>query len=111
MDFLLGEIFGALAWAFPGFIIYLLLDLYMHLLNPISFVLTLFIIGIVLISTSSIAFWISGLTKTSRNVWGLTSLLSIFMTIIPPTFYSYTLLPKPKHSWKTGSGELRPMMT
>ncbi len=95
IDFMLGEIAGTVIWAIPGLLIYLAMDLYFNLLSPLALIVTLFVIGLIFISVTSIAFWLSGVVKYSRHVWAFVGLLSLVMTILPPTFYSYTFLPKP----------------
>jgi ABC-2 type transport system permease protein len=53
------------------------------------------IIGVcVLISTASIAFVVSSFVKHIRNIWSIASILTVLLTVLPPTFYPYTYLPK-----------------
>lgn len=49
---------------------------------------------LLLIATSGLSFIISNSIAHVRNIWGIAGILSVVMTIIPPTFYPYTFLPE-----------------
>lgn len=48
---------------------------------------------LVLLITSPISFWISSFIRHTFNVWTMSTLLSIILITISPTFYPYTYLP------------------
>ena len=45
-------------------------------------------------TTSCLGFIVSSIPKRMRNIWSLSSMLSVIFTMVPPLFYPYTLLPK-----------------
>ncbi len=89
IDYMLAMTLSFLAFSIPGIIVYSLLGAYYGLYSLQTSAFMAFLIVMLIISTSAIAFIISGLIKHIRNIWGITSILSIIMTIIPPTFYPY----------------------
>lgn len=93
-DYMLGELTSQLVWSSPSIVLFFLLDIYFGLLTPFTFVMTLFIGLLVLLITSSISFWISSFVRHTFNVWAMSTLLSIILITISPTFYPYSYLPK-----------------
>lgn len=93
-DYMLGELLGQLIWSSTSIVIYLGLDIYFHLLTPITLLLTLFTGVLVLLATTEIAFWLTSFIKSNVNVYAMTIVLSLVMVTITPTFYPYTYLPK-----------------
>ncbi len=93
MDFMIGEMVPQLIWSVPSIAVYLLLDIYFHLLTPFGLIMTLFIGLLVLLSASSIAFLITSYVKSTPNIYGMTIILSLIFITISPTFYPYTYLP------------------
>lgn len=89
IDYMLAMTISFLAFSIPGIVVYSLLGAYYGLYSLTTSAFMAFLIFMLILSTSAISFIISGLIKHVRNVWGITSILSIVMTIIPPTFYPY----------------------
>ncbi|HUC38856.1 MAG TPA: ABC transporter permease [Candidatus Acidoferrum sp.] len=94
IDYMLGVMLADLFWSVPSIVIYFVLDIVFGILTPYSFVMTLAIAVLVLLSTASLGFLLTSLVKHQRFVWAITSLLSLAMMIFPPTFYPYKYLPK-----------------
>ena len=92
-DYMLGELLGQIIWSGPSIVIYLLLDMYFKLLTPITFLFTLLIGILVLLTTTEIAFWLTSFVKSNANVYAMTIILSLVIVTITPTFYPYTYLP------------------
>lgn len=92
IDYMLGLTLSFLAFAIPGIILYAILGAVSGLYNIETSLFMAFIIIMLILSTSAISFIIAGLIKHVRNIWGITSILSIIMTVIPPTFYPYQYL-------------------
>ncbi|MCL5681035.1 MAG: ABC transporter permease [Candidatus Thermoplasmatota archaeon] len=93
-DYMMGLIMSYLVFSIPGIVLYAILGLYWHVFTIGSVLPIILILIAVTISISNIAFIIAGSMKHIRNVWGITAVLSIVMTVLPPVFYPYTFLPK-----------------
>ncbi len=92
-DYMMGLTLSYLVGSSPGIAIYTVLGVLYGLFNPVNAVLFAGIIALVVVSTSSIAFIAAGLVKHIRNIWGIAGILSVVMTLLPPTFYPYGILP------------------
>lgn len=92
IDYMLSMTLSFLAFSIPGIVVYAFLGAYYHLYDIITALYMIFLIVILILSTSAISFIISSMVNHVRNIWGITSILSIVMTVIPPTFYPYTFL-------------------
>ncbi len=93
LEYMTGVVIASTLWSLPGIVLYFILDLVYNLLTPYTFVMSLIVGILVLISTSSIAFLVGSFLKTIRNVWSTSSILSVILTVLPPTFYPYAFLP------------------
>lgn len=89
-DYILGLMLSNLVYSLPGVIVYVILSLLFKVFNP----LVLVVMILLLFNTSAIGFFISTLIPHMRYSWGIGGLLSTFLSIIPPIFYPYYLLPK-----------------
>jgi len=89
-DYILALMLSNLVYSLPGIIVYLILAVIFHVFNPLMLIVLL----LLLINTSAIGFFIGTLVPHMRYSWGVGSLLSTFLTIIPPVFYPYYFLPK-----------------
>jgi ABC-2 type transport system permease protein len=90
IDYMLALTMSFLTFSIPGIVVYTVLGTIFGLYNTVTALSMVFLIVMLTLSTSAIAFIISGLVKHVRNVWGIVGILSIIMTVIPPTFYPYT---------------------
>lgn len=93
-DYMMGLTLSYLVFSMPGIILYAILGIYWRIFTLNSIIPIIFILIAVTLSVSNIAFIIAGILKHIRNVWGITAVLSIVMTVLPPTFYPYPFLPK-----------------
>lgn len=89
-DYMMALTLSFLAFSVPGIIVYVSLGVLYNLYSLFDSLIMLSLIVILIFSTSAISFIISSAVKHVRNVWGIVSVLSIIMTVIPPTFYPYT---------------------
>ncbi len=92
-DYMLGLTLAYLVFSLPGIAIYAVFGAYLHLFTIINSLELTGLLVILVIATASFSFIISGLIKHVRNVWGIAGILSIVMTVLPPTSYPYTFLP------------------
>ncbi|MEM0157131.1 MAG: ABC transporter permease [Thermoplasmataceae archaeon] len=93
-DYMLGLTLSYLMFSLPGIILYSILG-YLENVFTLPDVLALVgILAVLVISTSSISFIVSSSIKHVRNVWGIAGIMSVVMTVLPPTFYPYTYIPK-----------------
>ena len=72
----------------------MLLDLSYNLLNPANLLMTMIICLLLTISSFSLFFLLFSFIKQMRKARAISSMLSIVMSTIVPTFYPYTYLPK-----------------
>ncbi|CAC12199.1 conserved hypothetical membrane protein [Thermoplasma acidophilum] len=94
-DYMMGLTLSYLIFSIPGLIVYGILAAIFHIFT-LAGVLALFgILVLLTVGTSSVSFIVSGMIKHVRNVWGIAGILSVVMTVLPPTFYPYTIIPKP----------------
>lgn len=94
IDYMIGLTLSFLLFTVPGLVLYSVLAVLYHLFTPLRIVIMIGVLIMLTLSTSAISFIIAGSIKHIRNIWGITGILSIIMTILPPTFYPYTFLPK-----------------
>ncbi len=90
IDYMLSMTLSFLAFSIPGIVVYSFLGAYYNLYDLATTFYMIFLIIILILSTSAISFIISSMVNHVRNIWGITAVLSIVMTVIPPTFYPYT---------------------
>lgn len=93
VDYILGLTVSYLVFSFPGIILYVALGSYYHLFTMVSAIALALILLTLVMSTSAISFIIASSIGHIRNVWGIAGILSVVMTVLPPTFYPYTYLP------------------
>lgn len=89
-DYILGLMLSNFVYSLPGIVVYLLLSYIFNVFN----LLIIPVLILLLFNTSAIGFFISTLISHMRYSWGVGGLLSTFLSIIPPVFYPYYLLPK-----------------
>lgn len=94
VDYILGLTVSYLVFSMPGIVLYVGLGLFYHLFTLYSSIALALILMTLVMSTSAISFIIASSIGHIRNVWGIAGILSIVMTVLPPTFYPYTYLPK-----------------
>ncbi|MCL4314333.1 MAG: ABC transporter permease [Candidatus Thermoplasmatota archaeon] len=93
-EYMIGLTLSYLVFSIPGIAIYAIFGYFLHIMTAIRSLEMAGLLIVLVVSTASVSFIISGLIKHIRNVWGIAAILSIVMTILPPTFYPYVYLPK-----------------
>ncbi|MGC8645032.1 MAG: ABC transporter permease [Thermoplasmata archaeon] len=93
-DYMLALSLSYLVFSLPGIILYAVMGAYLHVFTLSSVLPIVGILVLLTLTISNLSFIIAGLLKHIRNVWGITAILSIIMTVLPPTFYPYTFLPR-----------------
>lgn len=93
-DYMLGMGLSYLATSLPGILVYSIIGAYLGLFGLANALLFTLLLIAVLLGTMAISFTIFGFIKHVRNIWGIAGIASILLTVLPPTFYPYTLLPK-----------------
>jgi ABC-2 type transport system permease protein len=93
-DYMAAFTLSYLVFSIPGIILYIYLGYLYHLFTVYDSAMMILIMLLLIISTTSISFIISGSIKHLRNIWGITGILTIITSILPPTFYPYGYVPK-----------------
>ncbi len=93
-DYMAAFTLSYMVFSIPGIILYVYLGTLYHLFTLYDSLIMLLVMILLIISTTSIAFMISGSIKHLRNIWGITGILTIITSILPPTFYPYKYVPK-----------------
>lgn len=92
-DYMFALSLSYLVFSIPGIVLYAILGAYFKVYSLSSALPIVAILVLLTLTISNLSFIIAGLLKHIRNVWGITAVLSIIMTVLPPTFYPYTYLP------------------
>ncbi len=93
-DYMLALTLSYLMFSIPGIVVYAILGVIFHVFNTMAILILVGVMLLLVIATSSISFIISGMIKHVRNVWGIAAILSVVMTVLPPTFYPYNYIPR-----------------
>ncbi len=96
-DYMIGLTLSYLIFSFPGIILYVVFGVADHLFTLYNSLVLAFVLIVLVVATSSLSFIISGIIKHVRNVWGIAAILSVVMTVLPPTFYPYTYISNISH--------------
>ncbi len=92
-DYMIGLTLSYLVFSSPGIILYTILGIALGVFVPYGVAVLAICLLLLLVGTAAISFIISGAVAHVRNVWGIAGILSVVMTILPPTFYPYTYIP------------------
>ncbi|EQB71711.1 MAG: hypothetical protein AMDU1_APLC00020G0077 [Thermoplasmatales archaeon A-plasma] len=93
-DYMLGLTLSYLMFSLPGIVLYSILGYFENVFTLTDVLALAGILALLVVSTSSISFIVSSSIKHVRNVWGIAGIMSVVMTVLPPTFYPYTFIPK-----------------
>ncbi|MEM0312178.1 MAG: ABC transporter permease [Thermoplasmatales archaeon] len=93
-DYMLALSLSYLVFSLPGIVLYAFMGAYLGVFTLSSALPIVGVLVLLTLTVSNLSFIIAGLLKHIRNVWGITSILSIIMTVLPPTFYPFSFLPK-----------------
>jgi ABC-2 type transport system permease protein len=92
-DYVAGFAVAQLLFASPGIVFFALLSMALHIFTPLRFATTL-VVGIILaVTTVSIGVFVGGKVKRTIGVWAISGIMSSLLTLLPPTFYPYKILP------------------
>jgi len=96
IEYLVGIGLGNLLYSFPGLLVFLaLLVVFRVLTTPLEWATLIITLLFLAVGGAGLAFLGGSRLRHVRNSWGLASFLSIFLTMIPPIYYPYTVLPRP----------------
>jgi ABC-2 type transport system permease protein len=93
-DYMAAFTMSYLVFSVPGIALYVYLGYIYNLFTVYDTIMMVFVMLLLIISTTSISFIISGSIKHLRNIWGITGILTILTSILPPTFYPYSYVPR-----------------
>ena len=93
-DYMAAFTMSYLVFSVPGIALYVYLGYVYNLFTVYDTIMMVFVMLLLIISTTSISFIISGSIKHLRNIWGITGILTILTSILPPTFYPYSYVPR-----------------
>lgn len=91
---MIGLTLSYLMFSLPGIVLYAILGVLYHLFTVYAVLMLVLVLFLLVIATSPISFIISSSIKHIRNIWGIAGILSILMTILPPTYYPYHTIPR-----------------
>ncbi len=94
MDYATALTLSNLVYSMPGLILYAVLGAFLHIYDLAGFGVLVIAIIALSVSSTSLAMLIASHIRHMRNVWGISSLLSVLLTLLPPLYYPYTDLPK-----------------
>ncbi len=93
MDYVSGFTVAQLLFASPGIAFFAILSIVLGIFTPIRFATTI-VVGITLaITTVSIGVFVGSRIKRTIGVWPISGIMSSLLTLLPPTFYPYKILP------------------
>jgi ABC-2 type transport system permease protein len=95
MDYTLGFTISSLVFCSPGIAFFTILGIVLNLFTWTRFATTLAVIFLLALATSSIALFAGTRIRRTIGMWAISGILSAVLTLIPPTFYPYSLLPTP----------------
>ena len=94
LDYILGFVVGNLIFASPGIALFTIFSIFFHLFTWWRFAITLAVVFLLAIATTSIAVLVGSRIKRTIGMWSISGILAALFTLLPPTFYPYTVLPK-----------------
>ena len=93
-DYMIGLTLSYVIFSLPGIILYSILGALFHIFSLKAILALIGIMCFLVVGTSSISFIVSSSIKHVRNVWGIAGIMSVIMTVLPPTFYPYEYIPR-----------------
>ncbi len=93
-DYILGITLSYLIFSTPGIVLYAIFGIILHIFTAQAVVALVLILFGLTLSASGMSMAIGGSVRHVRNVWGISAIMSVILTVLPPTFYPYTFLPK-----------------
>jgi ABC-2 type transport system permease protein len=95
LDYILAFSLSNIIFSTPGITFFLVLGVIFHLFSLQRLAMTIIVVFLVAIATTSIAVMVGSRIRRTIGMWAISGILSSLLTLIPPTFYPYTVLPKP----------------
>lgn len=93
-DYMFGFSMSSLMFCVPGMIVYVILGLYFGLFTPLSVIVTLVVLSMLTVAIISIAFFMGSLLRNINGTYTVAGIMGVILTMLPPTYYPYTYLPK-----------------
>ncbi len=95
VDYMLGFAMGNMVFVLPGMAFFAALTVIFGLFTFGRILVTLAVVFLLSLATTPIAFYAGSKIKRTIGMWAISGIVSALMTLLPPTFYPYTVLPKP----------------
>ena len=93
LDYVSAFTVAQLVFASPGIAFFTILSIALHIFTPLRFATTL-VVGVILaITTVSIGVFVGTKIKRTIGMWAISGIMSSLLTLLPPTFYPYKVLP------------------
>ncbi|NON61321.1 ABC transporter permease [Acidianus sp. RZ1] len=92
LDYITGLTLGNLINSIPGIVVYAILSWIFNIFTPLTAIISIGILILLLISSSSLAITLASFVKHTRHSWGISTIVSLLFTILPPLYYPYSLL-------------------
>lgn len=94
LDYILGFFVANVVFASPGITFFAILSIILAIATPARIAATVLVAVTLALATTSIALFVGGKIKRTIGMGAISGILSAIMTLIAPTFYPYTALPK-----------------
>lgn len=93
LDYMMGLTLGNLIFSLPGLFIYVTLGFLFHVFTALELLIVIPVLIILLLSTTSLSITLASLIKHTRHSWGVSTVMTLILTILPPLYYPYAVLP------------------
>jgi ABC-2 type transport system permease protein len=94
LDYILGFVVANLVFTSPGIVLFTIFSIVFHLFTIQRFLTTVAVALLLALATTSIAVFVGSKIRRTVGMWSISGILSALFTLLPPTFYPYTVLPK-----------------
>ncbi len=94
VEYALGFAFASLVFCAPGIAFFSIISIAFGLFSVWKLAATFAVIFMLALATTSIAMLVGSRIRRTIGMWSISGIVSAFMSLIPPTFYPYTELPK-----------------
>lgn len=94
-DYVFAFVVANLVFASPGIALFTVLSIIFNLFTIQRFLAMVSVVVLLAIAATSIAVFVGSRLKRTVGMWSISGILSALLTLLPPTFYPYGVLPKP----------------
>ncbi len=94
MSYMIGLVLNELFFTLPGLAIYTMIGIAFSLFTVAGFLIMVGILLLLYVAVSCVAFALSFIPSSQRDIWGYTSMIVVVLTLLPPVYYPYTYLPQ-----------------